>query len=327
MRALIWSILALLLSAATVETEPQRRTPARPDEPVARVMRMREMSVVSLHVVEAGADDEASIGSAVVIGPHGLLVTNAHVIEGGAAVHVRTMDGRDVPATVIGRDKESDLALLRCSEAGDLVPVVFGDSDTAPVGVFVVAIGNPYGFHHSVAFGVLSAKARGLDDTGLEYLQTDAAINPGSSGGGLFDLQGHLLGITSRMFGPNGGSNVGVNFAIPVNVVKALLPQLQTGEVRHGSLGVRMRSVPAPGGGRLALEVEAVQPGGPADAGGLRAGDIVLGVTGTAPIPAARLHETVWLARPGARFTLDVRRDGKHRTVSVVTGQALKAGT
>jgi serine protease Do len=286
---------------------------------------MREMSVVSLHVVEAN-EEEASIGSAVVIGPRGLLVTNAHVIEGGAVVHVRTMDNRDLPATIIGRDEESDLALLRCTEAEGLVPVVFGNSDTAPVGVFVVAIGNPYGFHHSVAFGVLSAKSRGLDDTGLEFLQTDAAINPGNSGGGLFDLEGRLLGITSRMFGPNRGSNVGLNFAIPVNVVKALLPQLQAGEVRHGQLGVSLHGVPAPGGGRLALKVEAVQPGGPADTAGLRPGDILLGATGTPPIPASRLYEAIWLSRPGSRFTLDVLRDGARRSVVVVTGQAPTTG-
>ena len=322
--ALVQACLFLLLGGQPSPPGLQTRTArAAHREPVVRVVRLREQSVVSLHVVERAADgrDSEGIGSAVVIGPGGLLLTNAHVIDDGVAVHVRTMDGRDVETTVIGRDPEADLALLRCSDASGLVPVVFGDSAATPVGTFVVAIGNPYGLHHSVSFGILSAKARGLDDSGLEFLQTDAAVNPGNSGGGLFDLDGRLLGVTSTIFSPSGSVNVGLNFAIPVNVVKVLLPQLKAGAVRHGWLGVSTRAAANPAAGGVALEIVEIAPGGPAHASGLLLGDVVIAAaTAARAIVPARLHETAWLSAPGTRLTLQVLRGGQRRSIGVATG-------
>ena len=315
----------LLFPAGQVSPAAIQRTtgPTADREPVVRVVRMREQSVVSLHVVARTADGtgDEGIGSAVVIGPGGLLLTNAHVIDNGVAVHVRTMDGRDVETTVIGLDPEADLALLRCPDASGLVPVVLGDSAATPVGTFVVAIGNPYGFHHSVSFGILSAKARGLDDSGLEFLQTDAAVNPGNSGGGLFDLDGRLIGITSSIFSPSPRVNVGLNFAIPVNVVKVLLPQLKAGAVRHGWLGVSTRATANPVAAGVALEILEVAPGGPAHASGLLPGDVVIAAaTAARAIVPARLHETVWLSAPGTRLTLQVLRAGQRHSIGVATG-------
>jgi serine protease Do len=319
------SVLLLLVVGQAFAPGLQGRAAASAGrDPVVRVVRLREPSVVSLHVVERTADgkDGETLGSAVVIGSGGLLVTNAHVIEHGVTVHVRTMDGRDLETTVIGRDAEADLALLRCSDSTGLLPVAFGDSAATPVGTFVVAIGNPYGLHHSVSFGILSAKARGLDDSGLEFLQTDAAVNPGNSGGGLFDLDGRLIGITSGILSPPSGGNVGLNFAIPVNVVKALLPQLKAGEVRHGWLGVSMRPTTNPAAPGVALEVLDVAPGGPADESGLLRGDVVISAaTAAHAMPASRLHEAVWLSVPGTRLVLEVLRDRQRRAIVVVTGK------
>ena len=319
---------ATLLSSSILAQAPTGAGPQLQNA-VVRVIRARQSSVVSLHVVERPSEKgiAEALGSAVVVAAGGLLVTNAHVIESASAVHIRTVDGRDILTTILARDPESDLALLRSSDATGLVPTGLADSDAAPVGTFVVAIGNPYGLHHSVTFGVISAKARGLDDSGLEFLQTDAAVNPGSSGGGLFDLQGRLLGITSGILTPPGGGNVGLNFAIPVNVLKALLPQLEAGEVRHGWIGASMRGTKTAGLSAVtgvALEVLAVSPGSPAEAAGLRPGDVVLRARSPRAIPAARLHEAVWLSRPGTHFVLDVLRNGVPQILTVVTVQQMR---
>lgn len=297
------SLLLMLLTGRASPPELQRGTPPSADrDPVVRVVRMRVQSVVSLHDVERAADgnDGEALGSAVVIGPDGLLLSNAHVIENGVG---------------------ADLALLRCSDSSGLVPVVFGDSAVTPVGTFVVAVGNPYGLHHSVSFGILSAKARGLDDSGLEFLQTDAAVNPGNSGGGLFDLDGRLIGITSGILSPSGSLNVGLNLAIPVNLVTALLPQLKAGAVRHGWLGVSTRATANPPASGVALEILGVASGGPADVSGLLPGDVVIAAAAaTRAIMPSRLHEAVWLSVPRTRVTLQVLRHGQARSIVVVTG-------
>lgn len=322
--------IALALALAPLRLPAQSRAVVvlRSDS-LVRVARARTRSVVSLHTIgrPAAGDQSEGLGSAVVIGRDGLLLTNAHVVEGAAVVHVRTTDGLDIEAAVIGRDAASDLALLRASDATDLIPVTLGDSDRIEPGAFVVAIGSPFGLHHTVTAGILSAKARGRDDSGLEFLQTDAAVNPGNSGGGLFDLDGRLIGITNGILAPPGGGNVGLNFAIPVNVIRALLPQLRTGAVQHGWLGVSTRGVNAPegrwqtGAGAAALEILKVADGGPAAQAGLATGDLLVGAALNGRlIPANRIHGNVWLARPGTEIDLSVWRDPRVRTVRVMIG-------
>lgn len=325
--------LALALAPSRLPAQSRAAVALRSDS-IVRVVRAQTRSVVSLHTIErpAAGDQPEGLGSAVVVGRDGLLLTNAHVVEGAAVVHVRTIDGLDIEAAVIGRDAASDLALLRASEAPDLIPVTFGDSDRIEPGAFVVAIGSPVGLHHTVTTGILSAKARGRDDSGLEFLQTDAAVYPGSSGGGLFDLQGRLVGITNDILAPPGGGNVGLNFAIPVNVIKALLPQLQTGIVRHGWLGVSTRGARAPQmtpptrNAAPVLEILELAGGGPAEQAGVRSGDLLAGalVSGRV-IPANRIHQAVWLAQPGTAIELSVSRNGRVRNVLVTLGSLPQA--
>ena len=327
-------IIRLALTAVALAIAPSGATPQsrsalmlRSDS-IVRVAKAQAHSVVSLHTIEGrvAGDHVEGIGSAVVIDRNGLLLTNAHVVEGAEIVHVRTTDGRDIDATVIGRDGAADLALLRVSEPLGLVPVLLGDSDRLEVGAFVVAIGSPFGLDHTVSAGILSAKARGRDNSGLEFLQTDAVVNAGSSEGGLFDLEGRLVGITNAILAPPGGGNVGLNFAIPVAVIKTLLPRLRTGTVRHGWLGVSTRGTRAPGDARPnstsgAMEILDVAPEGPAAAAGVVRGDFLLGalVSGRR-IPPTGIHRSVWLAEPGTRIGLSIWRNGQVQTLTVMLG-------
>lgn len=295
---LIALALALALAPSRLPAQARPAVALRSDS-IVRVARGQARSVVSLHTIErpTAGDQSEGLGSAVVVGRDGLLLTNAHVVEGAA-----------------------------------VIPATFGDSDRIEPGAFVVAIGSPVGLHHTVTAGILSAKARGRDDSGLEFLQTDAAVNSGSSGGGLFDLQGRLVGITSGILAPPGGGNVGLNFAIPVNVIKALLPQLQTGIVRHGWLGVSTRGARAPQltprtrNAAPVLEILELAAGSPAEQAGVRSGDLLAGalVSGRG-IPANRIHQAVWLAQPGTAIELSVSRNGRVRNVLVTLGSLPQA--
>lgn len=307
------------VSAAVVFAQDRQAVAALRTDSFVRVARAQSRSVVFLHTIERnGRPNEAEgLGSGVVVGPDGLILTNAHVIENASEVHVRLADRTDVATTVIGRDPASDLALLRATEATGLVPVVFGDSALVEAGTPVVAIGNPLGLHHTVTAGIVSAIARADENSGLEFLQTDAAINPGSSGGGLFDLRGRLVGITSNIVAPRSGGNIGLNFAIPVSVIKVVLPQLRTGVVRHGWLGVATRRVRAPkgaatGGDGVALEILNVAAEGPAEWAGLKPGDVLTGaVLSGRRLAADRIPHAVWLGRPESIIAISVWRDGR----------------
>ena len=240
-------------------------------------------------------------------------------------IHVRAADGDDVDAEVVGRDPEDDLALVRAAGVNSR-PAVLGDSDRVEVGDWIVAIGNPLGLGHSVTAGIISAKARGIDDSGLEFLQTDAAINPGNSGGPLFDLDGKVIGIATVIVS-GGSGNVGLNFAIPINTVKAVLPQLRTGRVVHGWLGVVSLPMNATGARRFGLRspsdglyVQEIAPGGPADQAGLRPGDVLLGMVAGTSVTARDLHTKLRQLAPGTRITLRVLRDGQRIELPVAIG-------
>lgn len=234
-------------------------------------------------------------------------------------------NGEDVDAEVVGRDPEDDLALVRAVGITSR-PVALGDSDRIEVGDWVVAIGNPLGLHHTVTAGIISAKARGIDQSGLEFLQTDAAINPGSSGGPLFDLDGKVVGITSAILS-GGSGNVGLNFAIPINTVKAVLPELRTGRVVHGWLGVLTLPMNATGARQFwlrspndGLYVHGITPGGPADQAGLRQGDVLLGMIAGSPVSARDLHSRARQLAPGTRVMLQVLRDDRRIELPVTIG-------
>ena len=331
--------------AALVLWLPDNQSPATAAQPApapvlrtdtfARVARDREGSVVFLHTVTGARQSpspgqpaliepiQEGLGSGVVIDAAGLILTNAHVVAGADAVHVRTAAGEDLDAKVVGTDPETDVALVRAADARALRPAPLGDSDKVRVGDLVVAIGNPLGLHHTVTTGVISAKARGLDDSGVEFLQTDAAVNPGSSGGPLLNLNGEVVGLMTAILSKY-GENVGLNFAIPINAVKAILPQLRAGSVIHGWIGVATRSLTPTGaralgitgGGLLVTDLHAE---GPALRAGLRLGDVLVGV-GSAPAiaPAREIHRRVRDSAPGQTLVLRVWRSGQQLSVPVV---------
>lgn len=345
-----WSGVAAIGGVAAVAvtflaaTPAQRSTVTTPSpaskvlrrDDIARIAREQKNAVVSLHTLRGGVGTQTTprlwveplkegLGSGFLIDASGLILTNAHVVDGADVIHVRTPDGDDIDAEVVGRDPEDDLALLRAAGTNSR-PAVLGDSDSVDVGDWVVAIGNPLGLDHSVTAGIISAKARGIDDSGLEFLQTDAAINPGNSGGPLFDLDGKVIGIATAIVS-GGSGNVGLNFAIPINTAKAVLSQLRTGRVVHGWLGVVSLAMNATGARRFGLRspseglyVQEVSPGGPADQAGLRAGDLLLGMVAGTPVNARDLHTKLRQLAPGTRVTLRVLRDDQRIEFPVVIG-------
>ncbi len=242
------------------------------------------------------------LGTAFVYNSDGFLLTNNHVIEDATNVTVSFLDGRDLSATVVGRDKHTDVAVLKVDEK-ELPSLPLGDSDNLEVGDWVVAIGNPFGLSHTVSAGILSAKGRtrddvkGLDPSGyFNFLQTDASINPGNSGGPLLNLRGEVVGINAAVRA--NANNIG--FAIPINMVKQLLPALlRDGKIRRSAIGVEVESLSSTEAERLSRPdrkgawVTRVLPGGPAERAGIAPDDVIVGFDGK---PVSDPNELRWLA-------------------------------
>lgn len=273
------------------------------------------------NVPEGPAEREfRSAGSGVVVdAKQGYLITNAHVIENATEITVSTQDDRQFKAEVVGKDTATDVAVLRVKNA-KLQELPMADSDTAEVGDFVVAIGNPFGLQHTVTSGIVSGLGRsGINEESFEnFIQTDASINPGNSGGALVNLRGELVGINSAILSGEGGGNIGIGFAIPSNMARAVMDQLiKYGEVKRGVLGVSIFTLTpglAKGAGsadaRGAL-VSQVVDGSAADKAGVKAGDVITAVNGRAIKSAAELRNAIGLLRVGQKVQLDVLRDGK----------------
>ncbi len=242
------------------------------------------------------------LGTAFVYDAAGFLLTNNHVVEGASDIEVSFPDGRELAAKVVGLDKHTDVAVLKITEQG-LPALPLGDSDAIEVGDWVVAIGNPFGLSHTVSAGILSAKDRtrddvkGLDPSGyFNFLQTDASINPGNSGGPLLNMRGEVVGINSAVRA-NANS---IGFAIPINMVKQLLPMLlRDGKIRRSAIGVLVDSLSTTEASRLRRPdkkgawVKGVSPGGPADRAGLAADDVIIGFDGQ---PISDPNQLRWLA-------------------------------
>ena len=271
-----------------------------------------------------------SLGSGFVIDAQaGIVVTNNHVIDGADEINVILQDNTTIRAELLGTDPRTDIAVLRIRTDKPLTAVPWGDSDTAEVGDWVIAIGNPFGLGGSVTAGIVSARGRdirqGLYD---DFIQTDAAINRGNSGGPLFDMQGRVVGINTAIYSPSGGS-IGIGFAIPSNLAQRIVAQLRDGgRVRRGWLGVNIQQVTdeiaealrLPGGARGALVARA-QDGGPAAAGGIRSGDVILRFNGVDVREMRNLPRIVADNVVGTQVPVVIWRDGKEETVTVTLGE------
>src|SRR5579871_1246715 len=267
-------------------------------------------------IPDTQGEPESSAGSGVIIDAKGgLVVTNHHVVENAQDIVITLKDRRQLKAELIGTDPATDIALLRV-RADRLTALRMGDSDGLSVGDFVVAIGNPFGIGQTVTSGIVSALGRsGLGIEGYEdFIQTDASINPGNSGGALVNLRGELIGINTAILGPTQG-NVGIGFAIPVSMVNAVTQQLlRTGEVRRGRVGLTTSDVTPDLARALGTRytegalVARVEPGSPAQRGGLRSGDLIIAVNGAPIHNAAELKNRVGLAQIGDTVQLTVER-------------------
>ncbi len=268
----------------------------------------------------------SALGSGFVISEDGFVVTNNHVIEGADKILIEFFDGEELAATVIGTDKNTDIALLKVETDKPLRFVSFGDSDTAKVGDWVIAMGNPLGQGFSVSVGIVSARNRALSGTYDDYIQTDAAINRGNSGGPLFDMGGSVVGVNTAILSPNGGS-IGIGFSMASNVVSRVVDQLKEyGETRRGWLGVRIQDVTEDVAEAMGLEKASGAlitdvPDGPAKEAGLLAGDVILSFDGVDVDDTRALVRQVGNTAVGKAVRVLVYRDNSTQTVLVTLGR------
>ena len=269
-----------------------------------------------------------SLGSGFLVDPAGYIVTNNHVIEGAEEITVRTQDNTEYKAKLIGHDPKTDLALLKIDSPTPFPYVEWGDSDKARIGDWVVAIGNPFGLGGSVTAGIVSARQRDINAGPYDdFIQTDAAINRGNSGGPMFDMQGKVIGINTAIFSPSGGS-IGIGFALPASLAKPVIAQLrQFGHARRGWLGVRIQSVtpelaeglkmPKPIGALIA----AVTDGGPAAKAGIKQGDVVISFNGQEIAEMRHLPRIVAETPFDTLVPVTVLRQGKELSFQVKLGE------
>jgi serine protease Do len=277
----------------------------------------------------------AGSGSGVIVdAKQGYILTNAHVVKDAKIIVITLKDGRTLRANFVGGDEMSDIAILKVN-AKHLTAINLGDSSKLKVGDFVAAIGSPYGLNQTVTSGVISGLGR--SDLGIEgyenFIQTDASINPGNSGGALVDMQGRLIGMNTAILSPDqSGGNIGIGFAIPVNMCKSVMYQIvKYGKVEHSLLGVSVQNVtpsleeafhlPNTEGSLVAQ----VNPGTPAAKAGLRPKDVILKINNEAILNASQVSTTIGLMRPGTRVTLLIRRGRSTLTVNAVTMSLDKA--
>ena len=278
-----------------------------------------------------------SAGSGVIFdAKSGYIVTNAHVVENATAITVTLQDGRDVDAEVVGRDAPSDVAVLKVKAEG-LTQIALGDSAKVEVGDFVVAIGNPFGLQHTVTSGIISGLSRsGINPDGYEdFIQTDASINPGNSGGALVNLRGELIGINTAILSKSGG-NIGIGFAIPVNMARNVMDQLlKFGAVKRGVLGVNIYTLTPDIAHSLGLTnvhgalVSEVVGGSAAEKAGVHTGDVITTVNGQSVKSNAELRNVIGLLRVGDKVDIGLVRDGnpKHATAVLAAISATPAAS
>jgi serine protease DegS len=265
------------------------------------------------------------LGSGVIFSKHGYIVTNYHVVHGAEGIHVSLQDGRQAPARQVGADPETDLAILKI-ELEDLLPIRVGRSDSLRIGDVVLAIGNPFGVGQTVTMGIVSATGR--DRLGVNtfenFIQTDAAVNPGNSGGALINALGQLVGINSAIFSKSGGYD-GISFAIPVDMVRAVLDEIiQKGQVVRGWLGIEAREIPTHMIQKLktpGVLVTGVFQNGPADQAGLQRGDVITGINKQPIMDMRSMLNLITAQPPGTMLVIDIMRDGRAQSLSATLQQ------
>lgn len=281
--------------------------------------------------VPPGEQTKRGQGSGFIVSADGIILTNAHVVEGADQVSVKLTDKREFKATVLGVDKPTDIAVLKI-EASKLPIVPLGDPAQTEVGDWVLAIGSPFGFENSVTAGIVSAKSRSLPDEGyVPFIQTDVAINPGNSGGPLLNMKGEVVGINSQIFSRSGGYQ-GLSFAIPINVAAQVKDQLLAhGKVTRGRLGVVIQEVNQALAESFGLDraqgalVSRVEDASPAAAAGLEVGDVILKFNGQPVSASAELPAKVAAIAPGTKARLEVWHKGEVRTLDVTVGELPQA--
>lgn len=268
-----------------------------------------------------------SLGSGFVLTADGVILTNAHVVNDADEVTVRLTDKREFKAKILGVDKRTDVAVLKI-EASGLPVVPVGNPEQLRVGEWVLAIGSPFGFDNTVTAGIVSAKGRSLpDESYVPFIQTDVAVNPGNSGGPLFNLKGEVVGINSQIYSRSGGY-MGISFAIPIDVAMQVAEQLQsTGRVSRGRLGIAIQNVDQDLAKSFGLDkptgalISGVEKDSPAEKVGLRPGDIVLTFDGTKVGSSKELPSLVGQTKPGTKSKIGLWRDGKNVTVDITVGE------
>jgi serine protease Do len=321
-------IVALVMTAGGAPAPMQRLAPPPPpQEPLPEATFLQDGASRLADVAARAAPGVVSIltqvagprahgqGAGVLLQDDGLVLTSSHVVSGASAIRVTLDDGRELRARLLAADPPTDLALVRIDDPpGDLVPLTFGDSDRVRRADVVLAIGNPFGIGQAVTMGVVSALGRA--DLGIidyeDFIQTDAAVNPGSSGGPLLDMEGRVIGINTAILSRSGGYQ-GIAFAVPSNMARAVADSLlEHGRVIRGWLGVAIRDAPT---GALVMDVVR---GSPASRAGFARGDVILTMDGRRVESAGQLRNTIAMRGPEATITLDVAREGGHHTKQVV---------
>ncbi len=319
------------VAPAVVQIDVKTRIPRRETQTFRIPGTPFEVPVPEGQGGEEEQDDGATAlgaGSGFFISADGYIVTNNHVVENAEEITVKLSDEREYTARLIGRDEATDLAVIKI-EGRDFPFVVFEEQAEPRVGDWVIAVGNPFGLGGTATAGIVSARGRDVDSNYVDYLQIDAAINRGNSGGPTFDIYGRVIGVNSAIFSPgeNGGS-VGIGFAIPAGTAKSITDRLMRGEtIQRGYLGVGIRTLTPDQWEALGhprdfkgAYIESITADGPAARGGVEVGDFVVGVNGRPVANGTEVTRAVGAARPGETIRLDIIRDGRRQTLNVRSG-------
>lgn len=267
---------------------------------------------------------QQSLGSGFIIDREGYIVTNNHVVENADQIKVKLVNGKEFDAKIVGRDPKTDLALIKIAASDDLAPLQLGDSDALRVGTWVVAVGSPFGLEQTVTAGIVSAKGRVIGAGPYDdFIQTDASINPGNSGGPLVNLKGEVVGINTAIISRSGG-NVGIGFAIPMNLAQGIIEQLKNnGEVTRGWLGVGIQDLTPELAEYYKVKdqkgvlITQVNEGDPADKGGIKSGDVIIAVNGKKVSSSRELSLTIANSPVGKRIPILILRSGEEKTLYV----------